>query len=196
MHPRVLLLDEPLSALDRRLRQEMQRELKAIQKKSKITFIYVTHDQEEALTMSDKVIVLNDGVIKQIGNPDDIYNEPENLFVADFVGTNNIIKGRFIKDELVEFLGKKFECVDVGFGENVDVNVIIRPEDFIVGDGGRLCGLIKDVVFKGVFYELIVECDNTEFIVQTTAHFEIGMNVCLDVIPFNIHVLKEEEKYE
>jgi spermidine/putrescine transport system ATP-binding protein len=196
MRPKVLLLDEPLSALDRKLRQEMQRELKAIQKKSKITFIYVTHDQEEALTMSDKVIVLNDGVIQMIGNPDDIYNEPINLFVADFVGTNNIIKGKMIKDYRVSFLGKEFECVDYDFGENVDVNVIIRPEDFIVGEGGRLCGYIKEVNFKGIFNELIVECDKTEFIVQTTLQFKQGENACLDVIPFNIHVLKEERKNE
>jgi spermidine/putrescine transport system ATP-binding protein len=193
MEPEVLLLDEPLSALDRKLRLNMQRQLKQIQKKSKITFIYVTHDQEEALTMSNVVIVLNDGVIQQIGNPDDVYNEPENLFVAEFVGTNNIIDGKIIKDYLVTFLGYTLECVDCGFGKNKDVNVIVRPEDFTVGDAGRIKGTVMDVVFKGVFYELAVSVNQTHIIVHTTNNFAIGDAIGLDVIPFNIHVLNKED---
>ena len=196
MHPEVLLLDEPLSALDRRLRLDMQRELKEIQMKAGITFIYVTHDQEEALTMSDKVIVLNEGATQQIDTPDNIYNEPVNLFVADFVGTNNIIDGRFIDDHRVSFLGAEFECDDVGFVKSSHVHVIIRPEDFILGEGGKLAGHIRSAAFKGMVNELVVLVEETELIVRTTTHYVAGTDVFLDVIPFNIHVLPEEQADE
>jgi len=192
MEPKVLLLDEPLSALDRKLRVDMQRQLKHIQKKSKVTFIYVTHDQEEAMSMSDRVIVLNDGIIQQISSPDDVYNEPENLFVADFVGINNILKGKMIKDCCVKFLGREFECVDKDFGNNVDVNVIVRPEDFDITEDGHTKAKITEITFKGLVYELQTISHDTKVIVHTTKKFEVGDEICLEVIPFNIHVLKEE----
>lgn len=158
-HPRVLLLDEPLGALDLKLRKEMQLELKRLQQAMDITFIYVTHDQEEALTMSDTVVVMNDGDIQQIGSPEDIYNEPQNAFVADFIGESNIIDGVMLKDFMVGFAGSEFSCVDKGFGRNELVQVVVRPEDIQVVPAiqGQLTGVVKDVIFKGVHFEMHVE---------------------------------------
>ena len=156
--PKVLLLDEPLGALDLKLRQDMQYELKRLKEELGITFVYVTHDQEEALTMSDTIVVMNQGYIQQIGSPVDIYNEPENAFVADFIGESNIIPGTFIKDELVNILGTNFTCVDVGFGNNKAVDVVIRPEDveLVIPNDGTITGIITSLTFKGVHYEMEV----------------------------------------
>ena len=192
--PNVLLLDEPLGALDLKLRQEMQVELKKIQKEVGITFIYVTHDQEEALTMSDKIVVMNNGEIQQIGTPIDIYNEPENRFVADFIGESNIFDGVMIDDYRVFFDGKEFECVDYGFNDEEEVDVVLRPEDLdiVEKDQGKLPGVVKSILFKGVHYEIVVETEMREYIVHTTDLVDIGKEVSLDFYPEDIHVSKLE----
>ena len=200
-HPKVLLLDEPLGALDLKLRKEMQIELKRIQQQLEITFIYVTHDQEEALTMSDTVVVMNGGVIQQIGSPVDIYNEPENAFVADFIGESNILNGLMIKDKLVEISGREFDCVDGGFGENTPVDVVIRPEDITIVDpeNAKLCGVVESVIFKGVHYEMLVDAYDYRWMVHSTKAADKGASVGLSFGPDDIHImhkLKETEKSE
>lgn len=197
--PQVLLLDEPLGALDLKLRKEMQIELKKIQRETKITFIYVTHDQEEALTMSDTVIVMRAGEIQQIGTPIDIYNEPVNAFVADFIGESNIIDGVMKKDYLVNFAGRDFDCVDFGFEENENVDVVIRPEDIKVSEPsqGQIVGTVKSVIFKGVHYEIVVTSEGFEWKIHSTLYQEPGREVGLSVIPDDIHIMHkmmEEEK--
>lgn len=193
--PRVLLLDEPLGALDLKLRREMQVELKKIQQQMGITFIYVTHDQEEALTMSDTVVVLNQGYIQQIGTPVDIYNEPTNAFVADFIGESNIIDGVMIRDRLVRILGAKFVCVDEGFGENMPVDVVIRPEDVVLTppSQGELKGVVTDIIFKGVHYEMHVMVNGYEWLVHSTVSTPIGAEVGLSVEPSNIQIMNKPE---
>ncbi len=190
--PEVLLLDEPLGALDLKLRKEMQLELKSMQQQLGITFIYVTHDQEEALTMSDTVVVMNDGKILQIGDPKRIYDEPANAFVADFIGESNILRGTMVHDELVHFSGNDFPCVDSGFGNDAPVDVVIRPEDImIVGeDIGQICGVVKSVLFKGVHYEMMVDCGETTFKVHSTIMQPQGSHVGLSIVPYNIHIMK------
>ncbi|MDW7667823.1 MAG: ABC transporter ATP-binding protein [Bacillota bacterium] len=191
--PKVLLLDEPLGALDLKLRKDMQVELKNIQKTLGITFIYVTHDQEEALTMSDRIIVMKSGNIQQIGSPINIYNEPVNSFVADFIGESNIISGIMKDDYQVNFLGKVFECVDYGFKKMERVNIVIRPEDIdiVKKDTGLINGEIKSVVFKGVHYEIVVLSKNFEFLIQSTKTNKVGNTVGLDFNPDDIHVMRE-----
>ena len=191
-HPKVLLLDEPLGALDLKLRKEMQTELKRIQQALNITFIYVTHDQEEALTMSDTVVVMKGGVIQQIGTPQDIYNEPVNAFVADFIGESNILDGIMVRDFLVEFSGVQFSCVDKGFAPNELVNVVIRPEDIEVVPAiqGRLSGVVKSVVFKGVHYEIIVEQGGFDWIIHSTQKQNVGELIGLNIGPEEIHIMK------
>ncbi|MBE5804173.1 MAG: ABC transporter ATP-binding protein [Clostridiales bacterium] len=193
--PEVLLLDEPLGALDLKLRKEMQLELKDMQQRLGITFLYVTHDQEEALTMSDTIVVMRDGNILQIGDPKRIYDEPANAFVADFIGESNILKGTMVRDELVEFAGGRFPCVDFGFGENAPVDVVIRPEDImLVGeDVGQLVGTIKSVLFKGVHYEMMIDCGEYTFKVHSTSMQPQGSRVGLNIVPFNIHIMKPME---
>lgn len=189
--PKVLLLDEPLGALDAKLRKEMQVELKKIQKEVGITFIYVTHDQEEALSMSDTVVVMNNGEIQQIGTPTDIYNEPENRFVASFIGDSNIIEGNMIRDCLVKFDDIEFECVDKGFKPDEEVEVVLRPEDIDIIDPekSKLKGEVVSVVFKGVHYEITVRTDKRDYIVQTTDYHEVGLSVGLTFFPEDIHVM-------
>ena len=189
--PKVLLLDEPLGALDLKLRKEMQHELKKIQQEVGITFIYVTHDQEEALTMSDKIVVMKDGEIQQIGTPTDIYNEPVNEFVANFIGESNIIDAVMLKDYEVMFEDKKFECVDYGFDENEPVQVVIRPEDIdiVKKNEGKLKGVVRSVLFKGVHYEILVETELRTYKVQTTDYAEVGRQVGLKFGPEDIHVM-------
>ena len=191
--PEVLLLDEPLGALDLKLRKEMQLELKSMQQQLGITFIYVTHDQEEALTMSDTIAVMKDGRIQQVGDSKRIYDEPKNAFVADFIGESNILPGLMIEDELVEFCGKKFPCVDSGFGENVPVDVVVRPEDImIVGeDVGMLTGVVKSTLFKGVHYEMMVASGGFVWKVHSTTMQAEGSRVGLSIVPFNIHIMKK-----
>ena len=193
--PEVLLLDEPLGALDLKLRKEMQLELKNMQQRLGITFLYVTHDQEEALTMSDTIVVMRDGNILQIGDPKRIYDEPANAFVADFIGESNILKGTMLRDELVEFAGGRFPCVDFGFGENAPVDVVIRPEDImLVGeDVGQLVGTIQSVLFKGVHYEMMIDCGEYTFKVHSTSMQPQGSRVGLNVVPFNMHIMKPME---
>ena len=189
--PRVLLLDEPLGALDLKLRKDMQIELKRIQQRTGITFIYVTHDQEEALTMSDRIVVMNHGVIQQVGSPTDIYNEPENAFVADFIGESNIIDGVMLEDRKVEFCDREFECVDSGFGHNTPVDVVIRPEDLrlVYAGDGLLQGVVESIVFKGVHYEMMVRTEHFTFTVHSTMAEPVGKTVGLTVIPFDIHIM-------
>ena len=189
--PRVLLLDEPLGALDLKLRKDMQIELKRIQQRTGITFIYVTHDQEEALTMSDRIVVMNHGVIQQVDSPTDIYNEPENAFVADFIGESNIIDGVMLEDRKVEFCDREFECVDSGFGHNTPVDVVIRPEDLrlVYAGDGLLQGVVESIVFKGVHYEMMVRTEHFTFTVHSTMAEPIGKTVGLTVIPFDIHIM-------
>ena len=189
--PRVLLLDEPLGALDLKLRKDMQIELKRIQQRTGITFIYVTHDQEEALTMSDRIVVMNHGVIQQVGSPTDIYNEPENAFVADFIGESNIIDGVMLEDRKVEFCDREFECVDSGFGHNTPVDVVIRPEDLrlVYAGDGLLQGVVESIVFKGVHYEMMVRTEYFTFTVHSTMAEPVGKTVGLTVIPFDIHIM-------
>lgn len=195
--PKVLLLDEPLGALDLKMRKTMQIELKNIQQEVGITFVYVTHDQEEALTMSDTIVVMNEGQIQQIGTPIDIYNEPENRFVAQFIGESNIIEGTFINDYLVEFDDKQFECVDKGFDEGQDVDIVLRPEDLdIVEVGkGKIEGIVTSIVFKGVHYEIIVETKDRDYMVHTTDISEVGKKVNLDFWPEDIHVMDKMGSY-
>ena len=189
--PEVLLLDEPLGALDLKLRKEMQLELKSMQQQLGITFLYVTHDQEEALTMSDTIVVMNTGHIMQIGTPKTIYDEPANAFVANFIGESNIIRGTMVKDELVNFSGIDFPCVDSGFGENAPVDVIVRPEDvMIVGeDIGQLTGVVKSVLFKGVHYEMLIDTGDFTWKIHSTTMQPAGSRVGLSIVPFNIHIM-------
>ena len=190
--PKVLLLDEPLGALDLKLRQDMQYELIRLKNELGITFIYVTHDQEEALTMSDTIVVMNQGYIQQIGSPEKIYNEPENAFVADFIGDSNIIGGIMIEDKLVEILSARFPCVDTGFGTNRPVDVVIRPEDVILSSpaDGRLKGTVTHLIFKGVHYEMEVTTpDGYEWLVHSTGMYPVGTQVGIDVDPFNIQIM-------
>lgn len=195
--PKVLLLDEPLGALDAKMRKEMQTELKKIQQETGITFIFVTHDQEEALSMSDTIVVMNDGVIQQIGTPTDIYNEPENRFVASFIGESNIIEGTMVKDFLVEFDGKLFECVDKGFEENEPIEVVLRPEDLdiVAPEEAQITGTVKSVAFKGVHYEIVVETEHRDYLVHTTDYAEPGLNVGLKMGPEDIHVMYRMGSY-
>ena len=193
--PKVLLLDEPLGALDAKLRKDMQTELKKIQKEVGITFIFVTHDQEEALSMSDTIVVLNDGVIQQIGTPMDIYNEPQNRFVAEFIGESNIIEGNMIKDCLVNFDGIDWECVDKGFKDNEDIEVVLRPEDMDVVEPevGKVSGTIISKVFMCVHYEYLVVTIYRNYKVHTTENYEIGKKVGLTIDPFDIQVMHKME---
>lgn len=195
--PMVLLLDEPLGALDLKLRKEMQIELKKIQKEVGITFIYVTHDQEEALTMSDKVVVMNNGEIQQIGTPIDIYNEPENRFVAEFIGASNIIRGKMIEDYLVEFDEKQLECVDYGFGEDEEVDIVLRPEDIDIHTKGEgvFDGKIVSSLFKGVHYEYVIETDYRNYIVHNTDLYTVGSEISINFGPEDIHVMWTMETY-
>ena len=191
--PKVLLLDEPLGALDLKLRKEMQIELKKIQKKLGITFIFVTHDQEEALTMSDKIIVMNKGKIQQMGTPQDIYNEPENSFVARFIGESNIFDGVMIKDYLVEFCNKKFNCVDKGFEKDENIEVVIRPEDIkmVKPEDGMLKGKVTSVLFKGVHYEIEVNENGRKWILHNTQSAKVGSELGLDILPEDIHIMRK-----
>ena len=194
--PKVLLLDEPLGALDLRLRKDMQNELKAIQQEVGITFVYVTHDQEEALSMSDTVVVMDAGKIQQIGTPEDIYNEPQNAFVADFIGDSNIIGATMIEDKLVEILGAKFKCVDTGFGKMKPVDVVIRPEDIDLLEPGQgtLDGVVTHIIFKGVHYEMEVTTpDGFEWLVHSTKFSPVGSKVGIKVDPFNIQIMHKPE---
>ena len=193
--PEVLLLDEPLGALDLKLRKEMQLELKAMQQQLGITFIYVTHDQEEALTMSDTIAVMNGGRIQQIGDPKGIYDEPKNAFVADFIGESNIIPGVMLEDELVRFSDTDFQCVDEGFDKNAPVDVVIRPEDImLVGeDVGMLTGVVESVIFKGVHYEMIIISGDYKWKVQSTTMQPVGTRVGMTIVPYNIHIMHRTE---
>ena len=192
--PRVLLLDEPLGALDLKLRQDMQYELIRLKNELGITFIYVTHDQEEALTMSDTIVVMNQGYIQQMGSPEQIYNEPENAFVADFIGESNIVPGIMIKDELVEIFGARFVCVDKGFGNNRPVDVVIRPEDIdlVKPEEGSIQGVVTHLIFKGVHYEMEVTTpDGFEWLVHSTDMFPVGRQVGIHVEPFDIQIMNK-----
>ena len=193
--PEVLLLDEPLGALDLKLRKEMQIELKRIQVESGITFLYVTHDQEEALTMSDTIVVMNDGIIQQIGTPEMIYNEPKNSFVADFIGESNILTATMIEDYCVEFLGHKFKCIDKDFGTNAPVDIVLRPEDVILGNvtNELPCGKVMSCIFKGVHYEMRVLCGDSLILSVSTKAVIPGTDVSIDVAPENIQVMKESK---
>ena len=193
--PKVLLLDEPLGALDLKLRKEMQIELKRIQQALEITFIYVTHDQEEALTMSDRVVVMRDGNILQIGTPQDIYNEPCNAFVADFIGESNIIDGIMHKDYLVEFANDYFDCVDKGFSLKERVQVVVSPEDFkiVPADKGKISGIVESIIFKGVHYEIMVDAMGYKWKIHTTQYVEPGTLIGMDVAPMDIHIMKRTE---
>ena len=194
--PRVLLLDEPLGALDLKLRQDMQYELIRLKNELGITFIYVTHDQEEALTMSDTIVVMNQGYIQQMGSPEQIYNEPENAFVADFIGESNIVPGVMLRDELVEIFGAKFPCVDKGFGVNRPVDVVIRPEDIdlVEPEKGTLTGVCTHLIFKGVHYEMEVTTpDGFEWLVHSTDLCPVGKTVGIHVDPFDIQIMNKPE---
>lgn len=193
--PKVLLLDEPLGALDLKLRQEMQYELIRMKNELGITFVYVTHDQEEALTMSDTIVVMNQGYIQQIGTPESIYNEPENAFVADFIGDSNIIPAIMIEDKLVNILDTRFTCVDTGFGHNKPVDVVIRPEDVELTDpaDGILQGMVTHLIFKGVHYEMEVMANGFEWLVHSTTMFPVGQKVGIKVDPFNIQIMNKPE---
>ena len=194
--PQVLLLDEPLAALDLKMRKDMQIELKEMHQKLGTTFIYVTHDQEEALTLSDTIVVMNEGVIQQIGTPMDIYNEPVNSFVADFIGESNILNGRMVEDRLVEFIGHQFPCVDEGFGEDVPVDVVIRPEDIYLTpklEVAQFTGTVKSCTFKGVHYEIFVETEQGfELMIQDYNAFDVGSTVGMLIKPADIQVMKKE----
>lgn len=193
--PRVVLLDEPLGALDLKLRKDMQIELKNIQQKLGITFIYVTHDQEEALSMSDTVVVMNNGEIQHIGTPLDVYNEPKNAFVADFIGESNILDGVMHEDFSVEFSGMRFQCVDKGFKKDEPVDVVIRPEDIDVLPKGQgmLSGKVTSVTFKGVHYEIIVDIDGFKWMIQTTQKSEVGDTIGISIKPDEMHIMKKSE---
>ena len=193
--PRVLLLDEPLGALDLKLRKDMQVELKNIQQRFGITFIYVTHDQEEALSMSDTIVVMDSGVIQQIGTPTDIYNEPKNAFVADFIGESNIIEGVMRADFWVEMAGHKFKCLDKGFGVDENVDVVVRPEDVDVVpiDKSMISGVVTSITFKGVYYEIIVEIKGFKWMIQSTDYQAVGSTIGLNVEPDAIHIMKKSQ---
>ena len=193
--PKVLLLDEPLGALDMRLRKDMQNELKRIQREMGITFIYVTHDQEEALAMSDTVVVMDGGRIQQIGTPEDIYNEPKNAFVADFIGESNIIDGIMRADEVVEIFNRKFRCLDKGFDKDEPVDVVIRPEDvdIVAENQGQLKGTVTSVTFKGVHYDTIVDFYGFKWLIQTTEYHPVGSVIGIHLDPDCIHVMKKSE---
>ena len=193
--PKVLLLDEPLGALDLRLRMDMQNELKQIQQEVGITFVYVTHDQEEALSMSDTVVVMDSGKILQIGTPEDIYNEPANAFVADFIGESNILDGIMLDDYKVKMFGQEFTCVDKGFEKNEPVDVVIRPEDIdiVTADAGHLCGTVTNVIFKGVHYDTIVDFKGFKWLIQTTDYYPVDSYIGIQLNPDDIHVMKKSE---
>jgi len=193
--PKVLLLDEPLAALDLKLRKDMQIELKRIQQQVGITFIFVTHDQEEALTMSDTVVVMDKGCIQQIGTPEDIYNEPKNAFVADFIGESNIIDGIMLKDNLVQMYGKKFPCLDGGFAPGEAVDVVIRPEDIdiVPVEQGQITGTVTSVTFKGMQYDIIVDFKGFKWLIQTTDHCPEGARIGIKIDPDGIHVMKKSK---
>lgn len=194
-HPKVLLLDEPLGALDLKLRKDMQNELKSIQQSIGITFIYVTHDQEEALSMSDTIVVMADGEIQQIGTPTDIYNEPKNAFVADFIGESNIIDGVMLQDRLVRLAGHTFDCLDAGFEKNEPVDVVIRPEDVdvVAPEKGMLTGVVSSVTFKGVHYEIIVDINGFKWMIQSTDYVEVDATIGLYIEPDAIHIMKKSK---
>lgn len=193
--PRVLLLDEPLGALDLKLRQDMQYELIRMKNELKITFIYVTHDQQEALTMSDTIVVMNQGYIQQMGSPESIYNEPENAFVADFIGDSNLFPASFVHDELIRIDGTLFPCVDKGFGTNRPVDIVIRPEDVeLVAPGeGTVDGVVTDLIFKGVHYEMCIDVGGREWVAHSTRPHIVGERVGIHVDPFNIQVMNKPE---
>ena len=193
--PKVLLLDEPLGALDLKLRKDMQIELKRIQQQVGITCIYVTHDQEEALTMSDTIVVMDKGSIQQIGTPEDIYNEPKNAFVADFIGESNIIDGIMVRDKLVQMYGRQFPCLDGGFDENEPVDVVIRPEDIdiVPVEQGQLVGTVTNVTFKGMQYDIIVDFRGFKWLIQTTDHSPVGARIGIKIDPDGIHVMKKSK---
>ena len=193
--PQVLLLDEPLGALDLRLRKDMQNELKNIQQRMGITFIYVTHDQEEALTMSDTIVVMDKGKIQQIGTPQDIYNEPKNAFVADFIGESNILDGVMLEDYVVKFFGRKFQCVDKGFAPNEPVDVVIRPEDIdiVPPEQGHLTGTVTSVTFKGVHYDTIVDFKGFKWLIQTTDFYPVDSYIGIRLNPEDIHIMHKSE---
>ena len=194
-HPKVLLLDEPLGALDLKLRKDMQQELKKIQKATGITFIFVTHDQEEALTMSDTVVVMSGGKIQQIGTPIDVYNEPKNAFVADFIGESNILDGVFVEDRRVRFSGHSFDCVDSGFAKREQVDVVVRPEDvdIVPEEKGQLRGVVTSVTFMGVHYEVIVDIGGFKWMIQTTDFVDVDEHIGLSIEPDAIHIMKKSE---
>ena len=193
--PKVLLLDEPLGALDLRLRKDMQNELKRIQQQMGITFIYVTHDQEEALTMSDTVVVMDKGRIQQIGTPEDIYNEPKNAFVADFIGESNILNGTMVRDGVVRMYRREFKCVDKGFAPNEPVDVVIRPEDIdiVPVEQGQIVGTVTNVTFKGMQYDIIVDLGGFKWLIQTTDHSPVGAQVGVKIDPEGFHIMKKSE---
>ena len=193
--PKVLLLDEPLGALDLKLRKDMQLELKKIQQQVGITFIYVTHDQEEALTMSDTIVVMDKGCIQQIGTPEDIYNEPKNALVADFIGESNIIDGVMVRDKLVKMYGREFPCLDGGFAENEPVDVVIRPEDIdiVPMEQGQLVGTVTSVTFKGMQYDIIVDFRGFKWLIQTTDHSPVGARIGIKIDPDGIHIMKKSQ---
>ena len=193
--PKVLLLDEPLGALDLKLRKDMQLELKKIQQQVGITFIYVTHDQEEALTMSDTIVVMDKGCIQQIGTPEDIYNEPKNAFVADFIGESNIIDGVMVREKLVKMYGREFPCLDGGFAENEPVDVVIRPEDIdiVPMEQGQLVGTVTSVTFKGMQYDIIVDFRGFKWLIQTTDHSPVGARIGVKIDPDGFHIMKKSE---
>ncbi len=194
--PKILLLDEPLAALDLKLRQEMQYELKEMQRELGITFIFVTHDQEEALTMSDTVVVMDKGIIQQIGTPEDIYNEPKNRFVANFIGESNIIEGTYKGNKIVNFMGSDFECVDENFELNEKCDVVIRPEDFdiVSVDKAKIVGIVESVVFKGVHFEICADINGKEFVIHNYELVKVGDKIGLSVDPYEIHLMKVNEK--
>ncbi len=193
--PKVLLLDEPLAALDLKLRKDMQQELKKIQKATGITFVFVTHDQEEALTMSDTVVVMSEGRIQQIGTPIDVYNEPKNAFVADFIGESNILDGVFLEDYKVRFSGRTFPCVDKGFPPRAQVDVVVRPEDvdIVSEERGQLCGVVTSVTFMGVHYEVIVDIGGFKWMIQTTDFVDVDERIGLSIEPDAIHIMEKSE---
>ena len=193
--PEILLLDEPLGALDLKLRKEMQLELKRLQREMNITFIYVTHDQEEALTMSDTVVVMNGGKVQQIGTPEDIYNEPKNAFVADFIGESNILNGVMVRDKVVKMYGREFPCVDGGFAPNEPVDVVIRPEDIdiVPVEQGQLVGTVTSVTFKGMQYDIIVDFRGFKWLIQTTDHSPEGARIGVKIDPDGFHIMKKSE---
>ena len=193
--PKVLLLDEPLGALDMRLRKDMQQELKRIQQQMEITFIYVTHDQEEALAMSDTVVVMNEGIIQQIGTPEDIYNEPRNAFVADFIGESNILDGIMREDYVVETFGRRFTCLDKGFGKDEAVDVVVRPEDIdiVPVSEGMLTGTVTSITFKGMQYDVIVDFKGFKWLIQTTDSPSVGERIGIRIVPDGFHIMRKSK---